>query len=72
MIFNTLVGAHFVFSGGLDCSVRAHACSIAASILCSSAPNLHVALMVFCLNACMSGFRAHVIHWFGFFAECTQ
>jgi hypothetical protein len=46
-----LFGAHCVFSGGLDCSVRAHACSFAASALCSPDPFLHVALLVFCLNA---------------------
>jgi hypothetical protein len=43
-----LVGAHFVFSDGLDCCIRAHTCSSAAFTLCSSASLLHVALLVFC------------------------
>jgi hypothetical protein len=45
----SLVGAHLVYSSVLDCCVRAHACSFAASTLCPPAPHLHVALQVLCL-----------------------
>jgi hypothetical protein len=56
-----LVGAHFVFLGGLDCSVRAHACSSATFTLCSSASVLHVALLVLCCDFC-----THTLLWFCF------
>jgi hypothetical protein len=46
-----LVGAHFMFSGGLGCVIRAHACSSAVFTLCSSASFLYIALLVFCMVA---------------------
>jgi hypothetical protein len=45
-----LVGAHFVSSGDLACSIRAHSCPSAVFKSCSSASLLHVALLVFCMK----------------------
>jgi hypothetical protein len=68
------VSAHFVFSGGLDCSVRAHACVCAAPTKCSSASLLHVALLVFWLIALYLCFLcSYAPYGFAFaLSQCTQ
>jgi hypothetical protein len=52
-----------VLSSGIACSICAHACSTAVFTLCSCDSFLHFALLVFYLNSCICGFRAHTFLW---------